>query len=356
MHYTQTKSESAELLRLVVPQLATRGSGCQPTSYALWYEYVAGLNPDLVSAVDGRVSGAGSLSEEDTRALYGKFIANRDFAALDEAQVRLQHGLEGLMTLSEASGRDVRLFDDSLKVCGEHLDAAPGDANALRGTIATLVMETHRMRRSNEELDAQLKDSKRELEDMTTQLLVVRSEYLLDPLTRLKNRRGLQLGLEQLAAELGGLNGCSLLVADIDYFKRVNDTFGHLFGDKVLRAVGQSLHACTKGRDLLARFGGEEFVVILPDTKSQGAIVVAEQIRRRIASGRIRRHDGVDDTCGITVSLGVAEHVEGETFDQWMERGDGALYQSKQNGRDRVTLAPRSVERPTLDSRALPGL
>jgi diguanylate cyclase (GGDEF)-like protein len=89
-----------------------------------------------------------------------------------------------------------------------------------------------------------------------------------------------------------GLAGTALLIADVDCFKAVNDTYGHLLGDKVLRAVAHVLQANIKGRDVAARIGGEEFAVLLPQTTLRGATVLAEQIRCAVAEGRIRRPNG----------------------------------------------------------------
>jgi diguanylate cyclase len=171
-------------------------------------------------------------------------------------------------------------------------------------------------------------------------MATVQNEALLDPLTRLSNRRGFQRRIdEMLAAGADGLAGSSLLMADIDHFKQVNDTHGHLLGDRVLQTVAEVIRGSVKGRDVAARFGGEEFAILLPDTPLRGALVLAEQIRQTVAHGRIRRIDRDETVGGVTISLGVANYRPGETLEQWLERADRALYQSKQRGRNCVTAA-----------------
>ncbi len=339
MRYSQSKSESAEILRLVVPRMGGQGSGCQPPSYALWYEYVAGVNRDLALALDERLKQGKPLTDDETLALYGKYVAERDFVTLDHAQDRLQRSLDTLKKLATMAGNDLSVFGDSLRSCEDRL-SVPIDDESLGALVATLATEVQRMRRSNQALGEQLEASQRELQDANFQLSKVRSESLLDPLTKLYNRRGLQEGVKRLMLDRPqGLVRCALLMADIDHFKRINDQYGHLFGDRVLRSVAQVMTAFTKGRGLAARFGGEEFAIVLPDTEDDGAVGLAEQIRCGVATGRIRREGQDVDLGGVTISLGVALYRLGETFEQWACRADAALYNAKNAGRNRVAMA-----------------
>ncbi|HPU54388.1 MAG TPA: GGDEF domain-containing protein, partial [Burkholderiaceae bacterium] len=140
--------------------------------------------------------------------------------------------------------------------------------------------------------------------------------------------------------EIDGLSGVSsLLMVDIDHFKKVNDTCGHLFGDRVLQGVARAIAATVKGRDIAARFGGEEFSVLLPGTDSVGAVCVAEQIREAVSGIRIRRAQSEQTIASVTVSVGVAQRTPGEAFDAWFDRADKALYKAKNNGRNRVERA-----------------
>jgi len=133
----------------------------------------------------------------------------------------------------------------------------------------------------------------------------------------------------------------SLIMLDIDHFKKINDTHGHLFGDKVIRGIAEVLKANVKGKDAIARLGGEEFGVLLPETSLSGAQALADKIRQTVEKGRIRRQDGKGEVGGITVSLGVAELNRAEDTAAFLNRADKALYFSKENGRNRVSLAPQ---------------
>jgi len=134
-------------------------------------------------------------------------------------------------------------------------------------------------------------------------------------------------------------------VGDLDHFKRINDRFGHAAGDAVLRTVAQRLRGCLRAQDKVARIGGEEFLIALPDTDRSGAIDAAERIRSAIARGPVTV-PGRSAAISVTMSLGVAlaRPAAGAAPDQilrLMERADRALYGSKERGRNTVTLGRR---------------
>ena len=168
------------------------------------------------------------------------------------------------------------------------------------------------------------------------------AQAIRDPLTGAYNRRPLDAYLDE-AVERRRRNGVttSLLALDIDQFKIVNDRFGHEAGDLVLRTVVMAIQNRVRRLDLLFRTGGEEFLVILPHTPLKDAAHVAESLRAVIAVAASRADHR------ITVSIGVAEVDPSEDREQWVQRGDRALYQAKEAGRDRVALAPPPEPVPT---------
>jgi diguanylate cyclase len=339
MRYPEDKNTSSELLRLALPQIARHGSGFQPPSYAIWYEYVSGCNAPLKQALDARTAKGGALSSDETNAFYATYVAARDAKALDRLSGQLQKTVDEFGQLAGSASRQTQDYGRSLATYGERL-APDLNLDALRGVIGALAAETQRMQASNRELNERLQANQREFASLKAQMATVQNEALLDPLTRLSNRRGFQRRIdEMLAAGADGLAGSSLLMADIDHFKQINDTHGHLLGDRVLQTVAEVIRGSVKGRDVAARFGGEEFAILLPETPLRGALVLAEQIRQTVARGRIRRIDRDETIGGVTISLGVANYRPGETLEQWLERADRALYQSKQRGRNCVTAA-----------------
>jgi diguanylate cyclase (GGDEF)-like protein len=159
-----------------------------------------------------------------------------------------------------------------------------------------------------------------------------------DPLTGLFNRRHFELCFEaELLRSLRGHHPLSLIVIDIDHFKRVNDTGGHPKGDFVLKTVAAAMKSHTRTTDTLGRLGGEEFAVLLPDTPLEGAAYVAESLRQIIESPRFAPWPGHDGK--ITASVGCATLAAGERGPDLMHRADAALYAAKQGGRNRVVCA-----------------
>jgi diguanylate cyclase (GGDEF)-like protein len=164
-----------------------------------------------------------------------------------------------------------------------------------------------------------------------------RTLAMQDELTGLKNRRYIQDTLEQHLA-LSTRNGrpLALLMIDIDFFKRINDTYGHLSGDKVLRDLSACIQERVRAQDLVGRWGGEEFFVILPDTDVQGAKFLAEQLRRLVERTRFESVDGRKISLTISLGLNALQTVAGQTVDDVVGVADQAMYRAKQNGRNRV--------------------
>lgn len=168
-----------------------------------------------------------------------------------------------------------------------------------------------------------------------------------DSLTQLANRRFFQAALDKefTQARRYGTN-FSLIMIDIDHFKRYNDTHGHLQGDKVLRDVAQILQDNIRGIDLAARFGGEEFIILMPKTYKEGARAAAEKLRRCVAEREFMGAAESQPEGCLTLSLGVAEFPEdADSLETLQERADQALYQAKNNGRNQ-TVAWNSTAPP----------
>ncbi len=123
-----------------------------------------------------------------------------------------------------------------------------------------------------------------------------------------------------------------LVVIDLDFFKKVNDTYGHITGDKILKRTAEILKGGMRGADVAARFGGEEFFIILPDADRDKGRQVAERLRKAVLKDRfLKKH-------GLTISAGVAEYKKKDTFDTLANRADEALYEAKKTGRNRVVV------------------
>ncbi len=160
-----------------------------------------------------------------------------------------------------------------------------------------------------------------------------------DPLTQLLNRRALTIRLMAELERVRRYNSpLTMLMIDLDHFKLVNDTYGHLAGDEVLRNIATVLQCSLRTVDMVARYGGEEFVIVLPETGEHGAVQFAERVRERIEARDFEISPGrsIKVTVSIGVSLYPAPHVE--SVDDLFARADSALYRAKEKGRNRVCV------------------
>lgn len=333
MSISSTRSDrTAETLRLVLPLLSANGSDCGPQSYALWFEYVAGTNAELKATLDAVVRSKSRLTEADTQRLFAELVLAGDGRTLDDIRKALLQVVGGVSSAADRTRASSERFlqEIELTVEGPVRDepAAPRLADQARQMVDSLVS-----------LNDRLTESQAQIEQLRGQLEQVRQEAMTDPLTRLANRRAFD---EALARLLGGPPAAgartlaSLVMVDVDHFKRINDEMGHVFGDRVLRAVADVLSRSVKGKDLVARFGGEEFAVLLPGTGTQAACRVAEQLCEAVAAIRIRRSGSDQVIAQVTVSCGVTELARGESAGMAIERADSALYRAKRLGRNRV--------------------
>jgi two-component system cell cycle response regulator len=163
---------------------------------------------------------------------------------------------------------------------------------------------------------------------------------LTDALTGLHNRRYMEAHLGNLAQRaVHSERTMALLMIDIDHFKRVNDTYGHPVGDKVLRAVAERLQASLRPFDTVARWGGEEFMVVMPEADEKVGRMVAERLRAAVEAAPIAV-DGIGEPLHVTVSVGAAAAgAKGFVPDELIRAADAALYRAKESGRNRVETA-----------------
>lgn len=194
--------------------------------------------------------------------------------------------------------------------------------------------------RDRERIEADLRAAQEALEVIATH----------DSLTGLANRRLFERALDiEFGRGARQSSSLSLIMLDIDFFKRYNDTYGHVAGDHCLAEVARALKGCCQRKaDLAVRYGGEEFAVLLPDTDIHGAFVMAEQIRQRVVDKNIA-HSGAPSGC-VTVSLGCYSFVPSgrDSIEVFIERADAALYQAKKTGRNRTVVFVQEGAAETL--------
>ena len=336
MRYQESSDRSAELLRLVLPHMARHGGVYHPTHYAVWYEYLATVNPPLKAELDGRLAAPQPLAGNDVLELYRRHVESRNSEYTERVQQGLQALLQQLGRVADSADHETEDYSRSLADAVGRL-TEDLDAKGLGRLIRDLAARTEAARATTDAMREQIASSTREIDALKEQLGELRSEAATDALTRLYNRRGFERAAATLlAGRPAGLAGCSVVMGDIDHFKRVNDTYGHLLGDQVLKGVAQVIRTTLAETDLAARFGGEEFAILLPGIGLEDALRVAEKIRGNVTRARVRRQGTNEYLDQISISLGVASATGDETLEALIERADRALYRAKESGRNRV--------------------
>lgn len=338
MRYRDSFERSAECVRLALPLMAQQDTAMHPVSFSVWYEHVAGMNAALSAELDRAVATATALTDEATHELYRKYIASMDEQSAQKVTAGFQRVLSEISESATQAGKQASHFGNALEEWSGLLATQPGQ-HPPSGTSGIL-NDTRKMQSAISVLNERLDKSHGEIERLQEEVIRAREDALSDGMTGLANRRRFDMALADCLAEATRQpNGPSLLIADIDHFKKINDSYGHLFGDKVIRSIAQILKDNVRGNDVAARYGGEEFVILLPDTPLAGAQSVAEKIRHSVAGCRILRNDSKESVAAISISIGVAHYRVSESPTDFVGRADAALYTSKAHGRNRVTVA-----------------
>jgi diguanylate cyclase len=338
MRYSETPTQSAELLRLILPHIARSGGNYAPPAYTIWYEHLSGVNPTLSGALESALAKHESLATPVIEDLYAQHIQEREVRNNEQLQAGLNELLRKLVLIATTSGEGTAVFEQQLATCEQELGSITNQ-EGLQRILKALVQSTATARTSTQSLQSELETAQSEMKSLRDRLGTLQGESLTDPLSGLRNRRGFEEAVARLGTEGPGLEGAAILLADLDKFKSVNDTYGHLFGDQVIRAASKVLSDAIKGRDVVARYGGEEFVMLLPETPAQGAMALAEQIRLAFSRVRVQRSGSDKVLDNLSISIGVAMPGPGETVDQVIDRADKALYQAKRDGRNCVRMS-----------------
>ncbi|MGC8529755.1 MAG: GGDEF domain-containing protein [Leptospirillia bacterium] len=340
--YSETREESAEILRLVLRKMTEWNLSFTPVHYTVVYEYVSGVNASLKRAMDDLIA-TGAILDGQVEEVYYRFIVPEEvLPALESRRLLTDETLAILDRMSQSAATTSETTQKArFGILSQHnalKTADVVDTPLLQAVISRLAGETKKLIETSDALDNQLKKSQKEIETLKNELNAAAQASSIDPLTGVINRRGFEMRIKEcLKAQESRQGECSVLFIDIDNFKKINDNHGHSVGDRVLLAVAQVLKGKTRGDDIVARLGGEEFVVVLPSTPIDKAHIVAENIRQNVE--RIALLSAKDNkTIGaVTVSIGIDVHRPGQTWQKTLERADQAMYQSKKDGKNRTT-------------------
>jgi len=243
--------------------------------------------------------------------------------------------ISAIADVLEQAGEESAELKHAQHILAQALPENIEDARALLQSAHQSILEAgNQLAAASKKVKETIQEQVEQLSSLSDKLEQAESEARNDPLTGLPNRRRLAEYLGEL-----GKSGFCFLVIDIDFFKKVNDTHGHDVGDEILQQLALILHDSIRNTDLVARIGGEEFCIVFAASSIDTSFKLAEKLRQNIESFAFKTQQG---ELKITTSIGLAEHSAGDTAGKTFKAADKALYESKHNGRNQVTIATRA--------------
>ncbi len=335
--YDPCPEYNAEILRQSVPMMMKHRVSAHPINYAIWYEYVAGNNGKLNESVDELIKNNKKFDDETSLNLYKDYICNASVESFEKINFNLQALVDNMVNTVHDSSVQVSSVGEHVKAGSLRLENID-NLGDVKTVLSGIVAETQQLLAISNQLNVKLNEANDEMEKLRDELTRVRKMAVTDGLTGLLNRRAFDDVLQELVSHAVELSQCShcLLVLDLDHFKKINDSYGHLVGDKVLRYTAGLLRKNVYQHHHIARYGGEELAVVMPETELETALEIAEQIRDTLSKSQLKQKDTGLSIGKVTVSIGVAVFKADDDIESFVGRADNALYRAKEKGRNRV--------------------
>jgi diguanylate cyclase len=325
-------------MRLSVPLFglwAAEGAMADPSGGTLTAIFATAF---LVGLTGLGVAGIAALANRSkSRQPNGAAKQDPRASKLREAEVQLDQELAVILRFMRTYVDANDSYSKALAQAHKHLPSLT-KPEQVRAMVKFLVAENEKMQRDAADLKNNLEHSQSQIEKLRWNLAEAQELGMRDPLTSLNNRRCFDINL---AREIGDARthktDMCLVMGDIDNFKSINDTFGHQIGDEILKMFAKLLTQNVKGRDTVARFGGEEFAIILPETALPDAARLTENIRVQLEEKHLTLNSG-EPIGQITASFGVAQLASADNPEALVQRADARLYEAKCAGRNRVVV------------------
>ncbi len=326
---------ASRYVKQAIPLMIKNGIAPNPCTFTLWYTYVTNRDKELKNALDRMMEEKKEFSEEISRELFRKYVIKDEIDLQGNLQESLTSVLHGLM---DSVGEVKNGTDNFQRSLTGGLDNISGEVNqsSLEDTIKLLIETTQSVKDVTDSFQDQLKNAETEIAELRQLLHEEIQHTYLDPLTKIGNRRAFDRRMLELFQQ--EKETVSLILIDLDHFKTINDTYGHVMGDKVLQGISIAIQNVCSEATLIARYGGEEFAILLEDTQ-EAAYHTTQAIQVAFSKLILKKKNTGEIVENITASFGLAQKLEGEFPDELIERADKALYTAKENGRNQIQIS-----------------
>lgn len=326
-------NDEDEMCQKTIQKIQELNLQTNPVHYSIIYEWLSNLDPYFTDTVQTSLN-SGSYGDYTAEALYRGLISK--FLHQQMPNEEIEQLLNGLIShvdewIIESQEKQINISSGLDTILQEELP--PTAVNTLTNLVAPTLKA---LQEDTSSLKQMISESAFTIKKLQDELEQANLNAITDELTKIPNRRGFNDAIQEIIeTTLQEQSTFVVILLDLDYFKLVNDQFGHVIGDSTLRYVAKLLNEEIKGRDYIARVGGEEFAVLLPNTTYDASLQVAENIRLRIAN-QLLRVKNQEHPLKLTVSAGVAIYRDHESVEQLLQRADDALYMAKDKGRNLV--------------------
>ena len=336
MKHTDDVSKAISLLKQTLPEMNKRNIASTPSNYAIWYEFVTGNNKELVAAINELDTKKTLYTSELLLSLYNEFISDAHEAAVNKLSSSVREVIHDFLSKVSKEGQGLSDYAQTLASFASQADSV-NHIDDLKGLVNHLITETQKREEATQSMQSSLESMALEMRKLRSEVAKINSEATTDSLTKINNRRAFDTEIEAaINASKANSSSLCLIIVDIDHFKAFNEKFGHSVGDKVLRFVASLIKNNIKGNDSVARYSGEQFTLLLPETNFEGALIVAENIREKLAKQTLSDSAKKIELGTITASFGVASYEKKESSEQFINKADIALRDAKKSGRNKV--------------------
>jgi len=334
--YDFSPTVNANYLKQILPLMVRHNVAANSINYAIWYDYVLGSNPGLSKAVDNTLAENKAFDSETSIGLYKQHVCNVSVESFEKINLQIQKVIAHATNSINDTYSKAEETNDSFQKKTAILETL-SEAPVINRILQEIIAETKSLSETSQVMQAKLNEANEEMDLLRLELNQVRQLAVTDGLTGLLNRRAFDQALLEVIRRSDAEITC-LSILDIDHFKRVNDSYGHTIGDNVIKFVASIMKKHADEHHHVARFGGEEMAIIMPNTSKARAIEIAEKIRTTMESSRLKRKDNSQSLGVITLSVGIAQLQVGDDSESIVVRADKALYTAKETGRNKVII------------------